>query len=93
MIGGRLRVASYVNWAYGHGIALDDIYKRCDDVDRAYNGSENDLKQVVEKYNVAYIYAGREEQRYYPKCITKFDSVAWLEPVYNGSLRIYKVAF
>ncbi len=93
MIGGRLRVASYVNWAYGHGVALDDIYKRNADVDRAYNGSENDLKQVVETYNIAYIYVGREEQNHYPQCTAKFDNISWLKPVYNGTLRIYQVAF
>ena len=92
MIGGRLRVASYVNWVYGHGVPLDDIYARFRDVDRAYNGTENDLKQVVEAYNVKYIYVGSEEQSHYPQCTTKFDAVSWLEPVYNGSLRIYKVA-
>ena len=93
MIGGRLRVASYVNWAYGHGIPADEIYARYRDVDRAYNGTEDDLKQVVEAYNVTYVYVGIEEQIQYPQCAVKFDGLAWLEPVYNGSLRIYKVAF
>jgi uncharacterized membrane protein len=92
MIGGRLRVASYVNWAYGHGVPLDDIYKRCADVDKAYTGSETDLKQVVETYSVAYIYVGREEQSHYPQCTSKFDNISWLKPVYNGTLRIYQVA-
>jgi hypothetical protein len=91
MIGGRLRVASYVNWAYGHGVALDDIYRRFADVDRAYNGSENDLRQVVETYNVTYIYVGREELNHYPQCTAKFDNISWLKPVYNEILRIYKV--
>ncbi len=92
MIGGRLRVASYVNWAYGHGVPLDDIYARFKDVDRAYNGTENDLKQVVEAYSVTYVYVGSEEQSHYPGCTAKFDGISWLKPVYNGSLRIYKVA-
>jgi hypothetical protein len=42
MIGGRLRVASYVNWAYGHGVPYDAIQKRFADVDRAYTGTEDD---------------------------------------------------
>ncbi len=92
MIGGRLRVASYVNWAYGHGVDLDDIYARFDDVDKAYTGSEAELKQVIEKYNVTYIYVGNEELSHYPQCTAKFGNITWLEPVYNGSLRIYKAA-
>jgi len=93
MIGGRLRVLSYLNWPYGHGISLDDIWKRVYDVDRAYNGTENDLKEVVEIYNATYVYVGREELRNYPRCIAKFDSIEWLKLVYNGSLRIYKIVF
>jgi hypothetical protein len=93
MIGGRLRVASYVNWAYGHGVPLADIYKRFGDIDLAYTGSENDLRQVVETYNITYIYVGREELSHYPGCVARFNSVEWLEPVYSESLRVYKVAY
>jgi hypothetical protein len=92
MIGGRLAVASYVNWAYGHGVPLDDIYARFDDIDKAYQGSADDLQQVVRTYNVTYIYVGIDELRNYPGCSERFDTVEWLQPVYNGSLRIYKVA-
>ncbi len=91
MIGGRLRVASYVNWAYGHGVPYDDVQKRFADVDLAYTGGEDDLRQVIETYNVAYIYVGGEELSKYPGCVARFDSVEWLEPVYDGSLRVYKV--
>jgi uncharacterized membrane protein len=90
MIGGRLRVASYMNWAYGHGVALDDVYARVNDVDKAYTGTEADLKQVIEKYNVAYIYVGNEELSHYPQCTAKFDNITWLKPVYTESVRIYK---
>jgi uncharacterized membrane protein len=93
MIGGRLRVASYVNWAYGHGVPLDDINKRFHDIDLAYTGNEEDLRQVVETYNVTYIYVGMEEQNKYPGCVAMFKSVEWLEPVYNESILVYKVAY
>jgi hypothetical protein len=93
MIGGRLRVASYVNWAYGHGVPYDDIQKRFADVNRAYTGSEEDLRQVVETYNVTYIYVGEEELSHYPGCVERFNSITWLEPVYGESLRIYKVLY
>ena len=93
MIGGRLRVGSYVNWPYGHGLALEDIYKRLDDIDLAYTGSEENLRQVVETYHVTYIYVGREELNKYPGCDVRFNSVEWLEPVYSESLRVYKVTY
>jgi hypothetical protein len=93
MIGGRLRVASYVNWAYGHGVPYADIQKRFADVDLAYTGGENDLRQVVETYNVTYIYVGEEELSHYPGCVERFSSIGWLEPVYGESLRVYKVLY
>ncbi|UCC58245.1 MAG: hypothetical protein JSW14_07850 [Candidatus Bathyarchaeum sp.] len=93
MIGGRLRVSSYINWPYGHGIPLGDIWERVNDVDRAYSGSEDDLREVVETYNVTYIYVGGEELKNYPGCVAKFDSIEWLTLVYNGRLRIYKIVF
>jgi len=93
MIGGRLRVASYVNWAYGHGVPLDDIHKRFDDVDLAYTGSEDDLRQVVETYHVQYVYVGSDELSHYPDCVSRFNSIEWLEPVYSESLRVYKVVY
>jgi hypothetical protein len=93
MIGGRLRVASYVNWAYGHGVPYDDIQKRFADVDLAYTGSEDDLRQVVDTYHVSYIYVGDEELTHYPGCVERFDSVTWLEPVYGESLHVYKVLY
>jgi len=93
MIGGRLRVASYVNWAYGHGIALDDIYKRFDDIDLAYKGSEDDLRQVVETYNIAYIYVGSDELSHYPGCVARLNSIEWLEPIYSTTFQVYKVVY
>jgi hypothetical protein len=93
MIGGRLRVASYVNWAYGHGVSLDDINKRFHDIDLAYTGSGGDLREVVEIYNVTYIYVGNEELSKYPGCVARFNSVEWLERVYNESILVYKVNY
>ena len=91
MIGGRLTVASYVNWAYGHGVPWDDIKARCDDVDSAYTGNSDNLMQIVNEYNVTYIYVGADELRNFPGCAERFNGVEWLRPVYNGNLRIYEV--
>jgi uncharacterized membrane protein len=92
MIGGRLRVSSYVNWPYGHGVPYDNVTRRAQDIDRAYNGTEADLLEVVGKYNVAYVYVGREEQSNYPGCVSRFSSMDWLKPVYSqGNLLVYEV--
>jgi len=91
MIGGRLTVASYVNWAYGHGVPWDDIKARCDDIDSAYTGNSDNLRQIVNAYNVTHIYVGTDELRNFPGCAERFNVVEWLRPVYNGSLRIYEV--
>lgn len=92
MIGGRLRVLSYLNWPYGHGIKLDKIWERVKDVDMAYNGSANNLRTVIKKYDVKYIYVGKEEIKNYPNCIEKFNKIKWLKLVYNKKgIKIYKV--
>ncbi len=92
MIGGRIVVCSYVNWAYGHGIPLDQVYARIHDVDRAFNGTETDLRQVVQTYHVTYVYVGYDELHDYPGCTARLNQVSWLQTVYTiGSLRIYAV--
>ena len=91
-IGGRLTVSSYVNWPYGHGVPLDEVLQREHDIDRAYNGSVTDLLEVVNTYNVSYVYVGNDELRYYPDCTARFDSIGWLKPVYiDQNLKIYQV--
>ena len=92
MIGGQLRVSSYINWPYGHGVPLDQVFQREHDIDSAYNGTATDLAAVVREYNVSYVYVGPEELSNYPNCIAHFDSVGWLTQVYaDGNLRIYQV--
>jgi hypothetical protein len=98
-IGGRLTVSSYINWPYGHGVPLDQIYERQKDIESAYNGTSDDLRNVVNKYNVSYVYVGTDESnsKYYPNCVTHFNSISWLQTVYLNSttygdaLIIYKV--
>ena len=91
-IGGRLTVSSYINWPYGWGIPLDQVYQRQNDIDRAFNGTTNDLQQVITTYKVSYIYVGYDELSNYPNCTTHFDSISWLKPVYtNQNLKIYEV--
>jgi hypothetical protein len=92
MIGGRLRVSSYINWPYGHGQPLDQVFQRESDIGSAYNGTETQLAMVVREYNVSYVYVGAEEVSNYPGCIERFDGVRWLMQVYaDGNLKIYRV--
>ncbi len=47
MVGGRLRVSSYINWPYGHGIPLDEAFAREKAIDNAYQGNESQLASLV----------------------------------------------
>ena len=95
MIGGRLRVSSYVYWPYGHGEPLDQVYQREHDIDSAYNGTVAELASVIREYNVSYVYVGTEEIGYYSvSCISHLDAVGFLTTVYSdGNLRIYQVDY
>jgi hypothetical protein len=93
-IGGRLVVSSYINWPYGWGIPLDDIYQRQNDIDRAFTGNATELEVVVTTYNVSYVYVGYEELSQYPNCTAHLNSISWLKPVYTDqNLRIYLAEF
>ena len=91
MIGGRLRVLGYVNWAYGHGY---DFWEREYDVERAYKGTISDTLTVLRKYDVSYVYVGKEEQKNAPECLKKFEYCEQLEKVYedqSGEYNIFKL--
>ena len=91
-IGGRLTVSSYINWPYGQGVPLNEIYQRQNDIDKAYTGNATELKAVILEYNVTYVYVGVDELSHYPGCTARFDNITWLTPVYtNQNLEIYKV--
>ena len=92
MIGGRLRISSYVYWPYGHGEPLDQVFARESEIDGAYSGNSTLLSAVIVKYNVSYVYVGDEELSQYPGCTVQFDAVTWLKQVYvDGDLRVYHV--
>lgn len=92
MIGGRLRIDSYVYWPYGHGIPLSQVYQRDDQIDSAYTGNATQLESVIKEYNVSYVYVGNDELSHYPGCVQRFDAISWLKPVYtNQNLEIFQV--
>jgi len=92
MIGGRLRVSSYVYWPYGHGVPLDQVFQRENEIDSAFNGTETQLAAIVRLYNVSYVYVGNEELDNYPACIIHFASINWLTTVYSErTFRVYQI--
>ena len=85
-------MSSYINWPYGQGVPLSEIYQRDAHIDSAYNGNVTELKQVILEYNVSYVYVGNDELSHYPGCTARFNSISWLTPVYtNQNLEIYQV--
>ena len=92
MIGGRLRVSSYVYWPYGHGIPLGQVNQREQDIDLAYTTNQTQLARTILLYNVSYVYVGNEELNNYPNCVTYLNTVTWLTTVYaEGNIHIYAV--
>ena len=85
-------MSSYINWPYGQGVPLNEIYQRDAAIDSAYNGSVTELKQIILEYHVTYVYVGVDELRNYPGCVARFDNITWLTTVYtNQNLKIYQV--
>ncbi len=92
MVGGRLRVSSYVYWPYGHGVPLSEVQQREQQIESVYSGNLTQLETVIREYGVSYVYVGSDELQNYPNCTAWFNSVSWLTPVYlDGNLRIYQV--
>ncbi|VVB87198.1 Uncharacterised protein [uncultured archaeon] len=75
------------------GSSWDKVDGRVRDVKTIY--STTDLERAVEllrKHNVQYVYVGDIEKNKYPRTgLQKFNDDGLFEPVYNDSVRIYKV--
>ena len=85
-------MSSYINWPYGHGVPLDQVFQREHEIDLAYNGTAAELASVIREYNVSYVYVGSEEIGQYLNCIAHFDGISYLTTVYSdGNTRIYQV--
>jgi len=73
------------------------VTNRIIDVNNLYNTTDiNQAMQILEKYNVNYVYSGQLEWIYYhPLGLTKFDDMVeqgLLDEVYrNGGVSIYEV--
>ena len=91
-IGGRLRVISYINWPYSHGLNVgeDNVFARVKDVEAVYESG--DTSSVKVKYGADYVFYGHEEENKFPLAAKLFDLNKNLKLVYNrGGIKIYEI--
>jgi len=75
-------------WGRDH----EEIRTRVEDVNTIYSTvSEKKALELINKYNVSYVYIGKLERQMYDVKTDKFEDETYFEPVYQGSVRIYKV--
>ena len=75
-------------WGRDHA----EVRKRIEDVSSIYStGSEEEAIGLMEKYNISYVYIGRLERQIYHVSQEKFENETYFEPVYKGSVTIYKL--
>jgi YYY domain-containing protein len=75
-------------WGRDH----EEIRTRLEDVNTTYSTvSEKKTLELMNKYNVSYVYIGKLERQMYDIKTDKFEDETYFEPVYQGSVRIYKV--
>jgi YYY domain-containing protein len=69
-----------------------EVRKRIEDVSTIYStSSEEKALELMEKYNISYVYIGRLERQIYHVSQDKFENRTYFEPVYKGSVTIYKL--
>lgn len=69
----------------------DDISIRTEDVNEIYDTQDiNTAIDLLNKYNVSYIYVGTTEHARYGRGLHKFENEDYFECVYIGSVRIYE---
>lgn len=96
-IGGMLRVLSYINWPYSHGFnqGEDNVFVRLADLETLYTVGEDQLRVmfILKKYNIDYVYLGRDEKNRYGQAGSFFDRNTNLKKVYSSSsISIYRVS-
>jgi uncharacterized membrane protein len=84
-----------LGWA-GHevfwGRDPKELVERINDVNSIYStASEKKVHELINKYNVSYIYIGTLERQLYDVKTGKFEDKTYFELVYPGPVRIYKV--
>ncbi|WP_269850292.1 hypothetical protein [Methanosarcina horonobensis] len=68
-------------WGRDHA----EVRKRIEDVRSIYStDSEEKAVELMDKYNVSYVYIGRLEQQIYQVKTEKFENETYFEPVYQA---------
>jgi uncharacterized membrane protein len=75
-------------WGRNH----KEVEKRIKDVRSIYStGNEKKTLELMDKYNVSYVYIGKLEQQTYSVKLDKFENETYFEPVYRDTVTIYKL--
>lgn len=75
-------------WGRDH----EEVRTRISDVRSIYcTGNEEKTIELMDKYNVSYVYIGQLERQTYPVKLDKFENEDYFEPVYQGLVTIYKL--
>ncbi len=70
----------------------EEVRTRIEDVNSIYSaGSKKKALELMNKYNVSYVYIGQLERQIYDVRTDKFEDETYFEPVYQGSVQIYKI--
>lgn len=70
----------------------EEIRKRLEDVNSIYStSSKKKALELMNKYNVSYVYIGQLERQMYDIRTDKFEDKTYFELVYQDSVQIYKV--
>jgi YYY domain-containing protein len=83
-----------IGWVYQEGAyrGYDAAELREQDVDLIYTGTWSDRAEVLEKYDVEYVYVGPLEREAYPNADLNFAQYPGVEPVFeNDGVTIYRV--
>ncbi len=77
-------------WFWGRD--PEEVRARIEDVNSIYStGSKKKALELMNKYNVSYVYIGQLERQIYDVRTDKFEDKTYFEPVYRGSVQIYKI--
>ncbi|HWR25265.1 MAG TPA: DUF2298 domain-containing protein, partial [Methanosarcina sp.] len=69
-----------------------DIRIRLEDIRSIYSvNSMKKTRELMDKYNISYVYIGQLERQMYDVRIDKFEDENYFESVYQGSVQIYKI--
>ena len=75
-------------WGRSH----KEVEKRITDVRFIYStGNEKKTLELMDKYNVSYVYIGKLERQTYHVKLDKFENETYFEPVYRDTVTIYKL--